>query len=60
MGNGISVEFRADDMFIYLEMYVMLYADDTIIMSNNAESFQACLNTFHTYCIDWRLTVNES
>ena len=58
--NGVPVEFRADDMFIYLEMYVMLYADDTIIMSNNAESFQACLDTFHTYCIDWRLTVNES
>ena len=38
----------------------MLYAYDTIIKSNNEESFQACLDTFHTYCIDWRLTVNES
>ena len=38
----------------------MLYADDTIIVSDNAESFQSCLDTFHTYYVDWKLTVNES
>ena len=46
--NGVPIEFNADDIFVYLEMYVMLYADDTIIMSDFAESFQACLDTFHT------------
>ena len=49
--NGVPVEFRADDMFIYLEMYVMLYADDTIIMSNNAESFQASKIDNDAYCV---------
>ena len=34
--------------------------DDTIIMSDCAESFQAFLDTFHKYCMDWKLTVNES
>ena len=27
--NGISVKFNADDIFFYLEMYVMLYADES-------------------------------
>ena len=58
--NGIPIELNADDIFVFLEMYVMLYADDTIIMSDCVESFQACLDTFYLYCMDWKLTVNES
>ena len=49
--NGVTIDFNADDIAVYFEMYVMLYADDTIIVSDNAESFQSCLDTFHTYCV---------
>ena len=57
--NGVTIDFNADDIAVYFKLYVMLYADDTIIVSDNAESFQFCLDTFHTYCVDWKLTVNE-
>lgn len=58
--NGVPIDFDAEEISIYLQMYMLLYADDTIIMSDCAESFQTCLDTFHKYCIDWKLTVNES
>ena len=47
-------------MGTYLKLLVMLYADDTIIVLEDPESFQVCLNSFHKYCIDWKITVNES
>ena len=58
--NGVTIDFNADDIAVYFKMYVILYADDTIIVSDNAESFQSCLDTFYAYCVDWKLTVNES
>ena len=58
--NGVRCNFNADDIAVYFKMYLMLYANDTIIVSDNAESFQSCLDTFHTYCVDWKLTVNGS
>ena len=57
--NGVTIDFNADDIAVYFKLYVMLYADDTKIVSDNAKSFQFCLDTFHTYCVDWKLTVNE-
>ena len=47
-------------MRTYMKHLVMLYADDTILVSEYPESFQVCLNSFDKYCIDWKLTVNES
>ena len=35
-----------------------MYADDTIILANFAESLQKALNDLLDYCVQWKLEVN--
>lgn len=42
----------------YIKLFVMLYADDTIIMSETKEGMQNALNVFEHYCQMWKLEVN--
>jgi hypothetical protein len=46
------------DMF--LKLFVLLYADDTILMAESEKSLQNALNVFGQYCLDWKLKVNFS
>ena len=46
--NGVTIDFNADDITVYFKMYVMLYADDTIIVSDNAESNFVWTHFIHT------------
>ena len=41
-------------------MFVLLYADDTIIMAESAENLQYALGVFENYCKIWGLNVNLS
>ena len=56
--RGVPIVIDSADMRTYMKLLVMLYADDTILVSEDPESFQVCLNSFHKYCIDWKLTEN--
>ena len=49
-----------EQLSVYLRMYVLLYADDTIILSESAEELQTSLNCLHDYCKKWCLNVNIS
>jgi hypothetical protein len=37
---------------------LLLYADDLVLISNNAEGLQHKLEILHQYCKDWCLKVN--
>ena len=37
-----------------------LYADDIVLLTENAEDMQRMLNVLHVWCGKWRLVVNES
>ena len=39
-------------------MFVLLYADDTIILADSANDLQNCLTVFEEYCKRWKLFVN--
>ena len=41
-----------------LKLFVLLYADDTVIMAESREDLQARLNIFGEYCQKWKLKVN--
>lgn len=45
---------------VMLNLYLLLYADDTIIMSENSSDLQCALNELYLYCSDWDLNVNTS
>ena len=55
---GIDVEFASDDVYFYLKLFVLLYADDTVIFATDEKSFQHCLNVFHEYSKLWKLDIN--
>ena len=41
-----------------LKVLVLLYADDTALLSSSATGLQKCLDTLAEYCDDWKLLVN--
>jgi hypothetical protein len=55
--NGVQVNVNIDEINIYLKLYILLYADDTIIFSDNENDLQVALNLFDTYCKNVKLTV---
>ena len=48
--KGIEIGVQNDEFIIFLILFVILYADDTIIVSDKAKEFQDILNTFNEYC----------
>ena len=38
----------------------MLYADDTVILSDSAENLQKSLDSFLKYCSEWKLQINNT
>ena len=48
--NSIDLEIISDEIHVYLKLLILLYADDTIIFSNDKENFQKALDNFHEYC----------
>jgi hypothetical protein len=46
------------DISILLKHFIILYADDTVLMSNKGDDLQKSLNIFENYCDTWKLTVN--
>ena len=45
---------------VLLKLFTLLYADDTILITDSAEELQNGLNIFHLYCNQWKLKVNIS
>jgi hypothetical protein len=39
-----------ENLNIYLKLFVLLYADDTVIVAESREDLQAQLNVFGEYC----------
>lgn len=42
----------------YIEIFILLYADDTVIFSETKEVMQKALDLFTNYCELWTLSVN--
>ena len=49
-----------DDVEMFLRLYVLLYADDTIVMAESPKELQKGLNAVFDYCLSWKLSVNTS
>ena len=47
-----------NDLAIFLKLFVMLYADDTVLLAEDAKDLQNQLNAFSEYCSTWKLKVN--
>ena len=58
--DTIDLNFIVQESHLYLKLLILLYADDTIIFSNDKNNFQKALDNFHEYCNIWKLKVNIS
>ena len=58
IGSDIHNTLSNNDIELFLELYVLLYADDTLIMAESEEQLQAALNALEEYCTLWQLEVN--
>ena len=52
--NDTSTSFTIEELNIYL----LLFADDSVLISETAEELQNLLNSFEKYCEKWKLKVN--
>ena len=43
-----------------MKLLVLLYADDTIVLSNTAAGLRKALDDLSNYCTEWKLQVNSS
>ena len=51
-------EYAIDQMGLYLKPFLLLYVDDTILISESATWMPRMLNVFDDYCTRWKLGVN--
>ena len=60
--NGVSCESDNvnDTLYMFLKVFVLLYADDTVIIAESAEDLQNALTAYALYCGTWKLVVNGS
>lgn len=57
--NGLQIlQEMCDNIGMYLKLFIILYADDTVLMAESADGLQSALDTFEIYCNIWKLTVN--
>jgi hypothetical protein len=47
-----------DGLRTYINLYVLLYADDTVVLADSSCELQKALNAVRNYCDEWHLTVN--
>ena len=57
--KGVELKDAIDES-IWLKLLLLLYADDTIVLSDDAEDFQKALDSFNSYCNTWKLKVNTT
>ena len=55
----LSRILSTDDMNFYINMYTLLYADDTLVFAESPEEMQLALNEVADYCQKWDLSINK-
>ena len=60
ISNLAQQTFPDDDLIVYFKLYVLLYADDTVVFAESRDELQAALNGLFLYCKTWNLNVNSS
>ena len=49
-----------NEIEVFFKLYLLLYADDTVILAESKDELQAALNAMYLYCKSLDLEVNPS
>jgi hypothetical protein len=52
--------FDNDDIEVYFKLYLLLYADGTVVFAETAAELQSALNAMYLYCETRKLKVNAA
>ena len=56
---ALASEFIFDEKLLYyLKLYILMYADDTVVLAESEDEMQKSLSTLHEYCEEWKLKIN--
>ena len=58
IGDSVTNNLSTNDMNVYLRLYCLLYADDTVVLAETAPQLKEALYAVHGYCDRWGLQVN--
>ena len=54
-------KYRLDESLLkYLKLYVLLYANNTVLVAESAEDLQKSITLMKNYCDLWKLNINVS
>ena len=60
LSEDINEGLSDEDLEVFLRLYALLYADDTIVMAESEAELQLALNAVKDYCDLWKLKVNTT
>ena len=55
--NKLSCDVE-NELETFMKLYVLLYADDIVVLAESANELQLALNKLNEYCQKWSLSVN--
>ena len=58
LSDQINEQLSNDEVDVFLKLYLLLYADDTVVFAESQTGLQTALNCMLDYCKLWHLTVN--
>jgi len=56
--NNCNISIKYIDLDIYIQIIVLLYADDTVLFASSERDLLTLLDSFIEYCETWKLDVN--
>ena len=59
LSHSVKMHLSDDTVEVYLKLFLLLYADDTVIFAENRNDLQAALDAMKSYCEMWKLKVNS-
>jgi hypothetical protein len=58
LSENITEYLSDEDTEVFLKLYTLLYADDTVILAESPSELQKALNAVDAYCNEWNMVVN--
>jgi hypothetical protein len=58
--KSVTEDFCFEDIEEYMYLFILLYADDTVILAETEKSMQQALDALHQYCIRNGVKANAS
>lgn len=54
----VRSELNDEDFYMFINIYILLYADDTLILADSEIELNCALDALHNYCNTWKIDVN--